>query len=122
MAHADLFLFGKTLVFSVILNLLFFGATLVTSIWAFRQKKKTWLPVLLPITIWLVLAVILGLPAYILAFFGSPSTESIQAAAKIKEIDPEWIDKAVLGPPVSAATPYQHDAYTWSLYLEVLSD
>lgn len=61
----------------------------------------------------------MGGTPFLLGLFGRPSDEAIRQRASANGYSLEWIEKALHGPAISAASPYMVDVYLWELRAEV---
>ena len=119
MAHSDLILFWRSEFASIVLNVIF----LLLSISCIRvlYTNKMYLSIIIPSSIWFILAMLLGGHSLLLGLTTTPSDEYITELALEKGYSKEWVDKALLGIPVSSPTAYMHKVWILDIYFDLIT-
>lgn len=119
LSHADLLSIGRDRAFAIITNLVFLFTTSGGILWAATKAKMLLTPMIVGFGLWIMAFLGFGFWPYTLGLFGAPSEAKIREAAQANGYSEEWIEKAIHGPAVSAATGYMVDVYQWVLLFDV---
>jgi len=119
LGHADLISIGRDRSFAVTTNSIFLITTSGGLLWATAKARVLLTPMIIVLGIWIMAFFAFGFSPYVMGLFGAPSEQKIRKTAEANEYSKDWIEKALRGPAVSAATSYMVDTYQWELLAEV---
>lgn len=119
LAHGDLSPFGRDRGFAVTTSSIFLGTTVGGLLWAAIKGRALLTPMVVALGIWIAFFFACGLPPYILGIFGAPAEMTLRKTGQANGYSDEWIEKALLGPAMSAASGYMVDVYLWELLAEI---
>lgn len=119
LGHADLISIGRGRGFAGTTNSIFVITTAGGLFWAASKARNLLTPMIIVLGLWIMAFFAFGFSPYVMGLFGAPSEQKIRKTAEANGYSKDWIEKALHGPAVSAATSYMVDAYQWELLAEV---
>jgi hypothetical protein len=119
LGHADPIAIGRDRSFGITMNLISLVTTIGGLLWAVAKARVLLIPMTIAVGVWIKAFLVFGFLPYVTGLFGAPSEEKIRATAEANGYSNEWIEKALCGPAMSAATEYMVDVYQWELLAEV---